>query len=270
MLDEEYQKLIAAVGLKTLDYKEVANDWESRDDEWYHAIISLEDLSIILAIPNLKVYAWCRCKLVAPDKSESHLHWHGLVHFSSGKLASWKQKAWRHKIQFSSKKNTFKRINCLDHVVGVLRYVACSDGQHSLRRGSDGLFSGPHTHYDRRPISDYHKHKRGKECSVIRNWISTKIAKHINLGEKSNWNAYDLHDVERCSCDRGNIGKKKRKEANEKRRAFYKSERGLEIKKKYKERIEMKKKLLKQLSAMNVRKKCQRQLFDIQKLVNLL
>ena len=36
------------------------------------------------------------------------------------------------------------------------------------------------------------------------------------------------------------------------------------------ERIEMKKKLLKQLSAMNVRKKCQKQLFDIQKLVNLL
>ena len=105
---------------------------------------------------------------------------------------------------------------------------------------------------------------------MIRNWISGKIAQHLNLEEKPNWNAYDLHDVETCTCDRGNIGKKKKREANEKRRVFYKSEKGLEIKKKYKERVAMKKKLLKQLSAINVQKKCQKQLFDIQKLVNLL
>ena len=185
------------------------------------------------------------------DKSESHLHWHALVHFTSGKLASWKQKAWRHKIKFASKKNTFKRIICLDHAVGVLRYVACSDGQHSLRRGPDGKVTHPHSHYQRQPISDHHRHKRGKDCSVIRKWISAKIACHLDLKDKPNWNAWELHDVQSCKCDRGSIGKKKREDANEKRKAFYKTEKGIAIKQMYKDRIAMKKKLLKQLSTMN-------------------
>ena len=80
----------------------------------------------------------------------------------------------------------------------------------------------------------------------------------------------NLHDVETCPCDRGNIGKRKKIEANKKRRAFYKTEKGIAIKKMYKERITMKKKLLKQLKAVNIRKKCERQLFDIEKLVKLL
>ena len=270
MFDEEYRELLASVDLKPLDYKQVADDWESRQEEWYHAMISEEDLSIILGIPNLKIYAWCRCKMIDIDKSESHLHWHALVHFTSGKLASWKQKAWRHKIKFASKKNTFKRIICLDHVVGVLRYVACSDGQHSLRRGPDGKVTHPHSHYQRQPISDHHRHKRGKDCSVIRKWISAKIACHLDLKDKPNWNAWELHNVQSCKCDRGSIGKKKKEDANEKRKAFYKTEKGIAIKQMYKDRIAMKKKLLKQLSTMNVRKKCQKQLFDIEKLVKML
>ena len=60
MFDEEYRELLASVDLKPLDYKQVADDWESRQEEWYHAMISEEDLSIILGIPNLKIYAWCR------------------------------------------------------------------------------------------------------------------------------------------------------------------------------------------------------------------
>ena len=56
---------------------------------------------------------------------------------------------------------------------------------------------------------------------------------------------------------------------NEKRKAFYKTEKGIAIKKMYKDRIAMKKKLLKQLSTMNVRKKCHKQLFDIEKLVKM-
>ena len=269
MIDEEYQKLLESMEMKTLDYEEIARDWESRNDEWYHALISIDDLPIVLSIPNLKVYAWCRCKLIGTDGTEAHHHWHGLVHFSSGKLASWKTKAWRHKIKFSSKKNTFKRIICLDHAVGVLRYVACSQGQVS-RRGADGLLPQRHTHYARQPISQHHRHKKGKDCAVIRNWISVKIARHLNLKEKTNWNAAALHDVKTCTCDRGDIGREKKKEANEKRRKFYKTEKGITIKKKYKERMELKKSPLRQLSAMNVRKKCQKQLFDIEKLVKML
>ena len=71
---KEYQQLLESMELKTLDYKEVAQDWESRKDEWYHALISMDDLPTVLAIPNLKVYAWCRCKLVDESGSESHHH----------------------------------------------------------------------------------------------------------------------------------------------------------------------------------------------------
>ena len=266
---EEYQQLLESMELKTLDYREVAQDWESRNDEWYHALISMDDLRTVLTIPNLKVYAWCRCKLIDQDGSESHHHWHGLVHFSSGKLSSWKVKAWRHNYKFHSKKITFKKIIYLDHAVGVLRYLACSHGQ-CLKRGSDGLLSVRHTHYARQPISEHHRHKKGSSCIVIRDWISAKVSSHLNLHEKPNWNALNLHDVENCTCDRGNIGKRKKREANEKRRVFYKSKKGIAIKKMYKERVAMKKKLLKQLSAMNIRKKCEKQLFDIQKLVKLL
>ena len=60
MIDEEYQKLLDSMEIKTLDYQEIAKDWDSRNDEWYHALISIDDLAIVLSIPNLKVYAWCR------------------------------------------------------------------------------------------------------------------------------------------------------------------------------------------------------------------
>ena len=65
------------------------------------------------------------------------------------------------------------------------------------------------------------------------------------------------------------LEKKRRKDANEKRKAFYKTEKGIAIKQMFKDRIAMKKKLLKQLSTMNVRKKCHKQLFDIEKLVKM-
>ena len=74
---------------------------------------------------------------------------------------------------------------------------------------------------------------------------------------KTNWNAAALHDVKTCTCDRGDIGREKKKEANKKRRKFYKTAKGIAIKKMYKERMELKKSLLRQLLAMNVHKKCQ-------------
>ena len=81
MLDSEYKELLSSLKLEPKTYKCAANDWKAKQDEWYHALISIDDLSTILAIPDLKNYAWCRCKLVASDKSEDHFHWHGLVHF---------------------------------------------------------------------------------------------------------------------------------------------------------------------------------------------
>ena len=48
MIDDEYQKLMESMEIKTLDYEKIAKDWESRNDEWYHALISIDDLPIVL------------------------------------------------------------------------------------------------------------------------------------------------------------------------------------------------------------------------------
>ena len=49
-------------------------------------VIRIEVLLLVLAIPEIKVYSWCRCKLVVDERSESHFHWHDLVHFPTRKL----------------------------------------------------------------------------------------------------------------------------------------------------------------------------------------
>jgi len=266
----EYQELIRKMQLEPLTYEEIASDWKKRSEEWYHVMIAINDLPIVLAIPNLKIYSWCRCKLVADDGSEDHFHWHGLVHYENGKHKSWKQKAWRCGIKFTSRKNTFKKIKCLDHVVGVLRYFACADGQRSGRRDRDGLVTHPHTHYARQPIVRSHLHVRGKRCAEIRSEISKGIAHFIDLSEKLNWTEDALHDCEKCLCDRGKIGVEKRKTANEKRRNFYKTEAGIAIKKTYREKAAIKRQLLNHLTMLNVSKKATLCQETIEKLVKLL
>ena len=62
--DEAYKTLIRSMQMRPLTYKNVADDWETRPDEWYHALIAIEDLPIVLAIPNLKVYARRRVNLL--------------------------------------------------------------------------------------------------------------------------------------------------------------------------------------------------------------
>ena len=143
--DEAYKMLIRDMKLVPLSYEDVAKDWEENQNQWFHVLIAIEDLPTVLAIPNLNIYAWCRCKVVANDNSEGHFHWHGLVHFKKGTRESWRHKASRAGIRFTSSKNTFKKIKCLDHVVGVLRYIGCEDGQRVGRRDADGLRTHPHT-----------------------------------------------------------------------------------------------------------------------------
>ena len=268
--DAGYKELICKMQLEPLTYKEIAGDWEKRPEEWYHAMIAIEDLPIVLAIPSLKIYSWCRCKVVADDGSEGHFHWHGLVHFKDGSKNSWRQKALRCGIKFTSRKNTFKKVKCLDHAVGVLRYIACADGQRSGRRDGDGLVTHPHTHYARQTINQSHLHVRGKRCVEIRSEISNRIASFMDLNKKSNWSADALHDCEKCLCDRGKIGKERREAANEKRRNFYKTEAGMAIKKKYREKAAFKRQLLNHLSMLQVSKKATLCHETIEKLVKLL
>lgn len=268
--DASYKTLMRNLEMKPLTYEAVANDWEGKDTEWYHALIAIEDLPIALAIPNLKVYAWCRCKLVADDGSEAHFHWHGLVHFPNGKLESWKRQARRVNIKFSSPKNTFKKIKCLDHAVGVLRYMACKDGQRVGRRDRDGLVTHPHTHYARQPIDDNHRHTRGCRCPKVRGQISKEIANFLDLSSKTNWTEHELHNSETCLCNRGRKGKEKQAAANEKRRAYYKTEAGLETKRKYREKAKVKREILNQLTMLNVSKKAHLCHETIEKLIKML
>ena len=51
-------------------------------------------------------------------------------------------------------------------------------------------------------------------------------------------------DYETCHCDRGKTGKAKLAAANEKRRAFYKTEAGIATKKKYREKADVKRRII--------------------------
>ena len=72
---------------------------------------------------------------------------------------------------------------------------------------------------------------------------------------KSNWSNDELRDKETCLCSRGKIGKEKRAAANERRRAYYKTDAGLETKRRYREKAAVKRKILNELSMLNVSKK---------------
>ena len=268
--DEAYKNLLRDAKLETRSYEDVARDWEENSSEWFHALIAIEDLPIVLAIPDLRIYAWCRCKVVADDGSEAHFHWHALVHFTKATRESWRRRATRLGVRFASRKNTFKKIKCLDHAVGVLRYLACADGQKAGRRDGDGLRTHPHTHYSRQPIEEHHRHPRGKRCAPVREEISSSIASFLDLSTKSNWQTDALHDYETCRCDRGKAGKAKLAAANEKRRAFYKTEAGIATKKKYREKADVKRRIINELQMFTVSNKAQFSKERIENLVKLL
>ena len=268
--EASYKLLLKTMNMKQLSYEVVAKDWENNSKEWYHVLVAIEDLPIVLAIPNLQIYAWCRCKLVADDGSEAHFHWHGLVHFKEQKLLSWKRQSRRVGVKFSSPKNTFKKVICLDHAVGVLRYIACKDGQRVGRRDGDGLVTHPHTHYSRQPIDEDHRHVRSVRCAKVRDEISSNISNFIDLTDKPNWTRVELHDKETCLRKRGKIGKEKPAAANEKRRTYYKTEAGLDTKRRYREKANVKRQILNQLTMLNVSKKASLCHETIEQLVKML
>ena len=139
-----------------------------------------------------------------------------------------------------------------------------------LRRDGDGLVTHPHTHYSRQPIEVDHRHERSKRCAEVRDKISTKIAESIDFSKHPNWNVNELHDSETCLCNRGKKGKEKQAAANAKRRAYYKTEAGLETKRKYREKAEVKRKILNQLAMINVSKKAELCHEKIEQLIKLL
>ena len=100
--------------------------------------------------------------------------------------------------------------------------------------------------------------------------ISANIASFLDLSKKPNWRADALHDYETCHCDRGKIGTAKLAAANEKRRAFYKTEAGIATKAKYREKAAVKRRIINELQIFTVSNKAQLSKERIQTLVKLL
>jgi len=46
--DETYKNLLRDVKMETRSYEDVARDWETNANEWFHALIAIEDLPIVL------------------------------------------------------------------------------------------------------------------------------------------------------------------------------------------------------------------------------
>ena len=51
--EKAYKELVKE--MSPLSYKDVAEDWENNPKEWYHALIAIVDLPIVLAVPDLKI-----------------------------------------------------------------------------------------------------------------------------------------------------------------------------------------------------------------------
>ncbi|CAH1103741.1 unnamed protein product [Psylliodes chrysocephalus] len=94
-------------------------------------------------------------------------------------------------------KTTFKKIICLDHAVGVLKYIACADGQKPLRRDGDGLRGTPHSHYDRRAFKQDLLHSRRKQYGLVRTEISELAFEGVKDLEKYT-SEHELYDKSTC------------------------------------------------------------------------
>jgi glucosamine 6-phosphate synthetase-like amidotransferase/phosphosugar isomerase protein len=92
----------------------------------------------------------------------------------------------------------------------------------------------------------------------------------MELDAKPNWKTLALHDSETCVCARGKIGKAKAAAANEKRRAYYKTDAGIATKEKYREKAAMKRQIINQLTMLKVSKKAVLSQETIANLVKLL
>lgn len=265
----EYLALLSVNGISAVHPKEMARDYEKSSKDWYHLLANESDLHLLVCVPNVKWYSVCRCHLIADDNSTAHEHVHALIHFENGStMLGFKKKLQRVGKRLHTK-TTFKKILCLDHCVGVLRYITCKDGQKPLRRDGDGLRGTPHSHYDRRVYLESWLHGRGKICGPVRDQISALAAEGV--ADLSVYTSHlELHDHNSCRCQRGAVGIRKRQEANNKRKEFYKTEKGLAIRKSYKEKQMKKKELIKQVMELGINKKAELQRETILKLLDLL
>ena len=280
---EEYYKLLRSFDFEPASYKKIAGGLMSNGIvEMYHALVHEEDISLLFGIPNLTIFWCCRCHLVADDGSTAHEHLHALVQYESGHThQAFKKRLQRAERRFH-KKTTFKKVVCPDHAVGVLRYITCEDGEKKGKRDRDGLLGAPHTHYCRsvfdRKLLHGRSGRKGDGCQFYRRtiidevtaelspeWLNANVSKNSESGEITG-----LHHHDTCCCDYGAVGMEKKRQANERRRAFYSTEAGKKIKKTYKDKMEKKRQLVKMLAELGVNKKAELQKEKIITLLRLL
>ncbi len=199
---------------------------------WYHLLCSIEDFKLIWFTNLFKFYSLCRCHQKADNNCFTHEHVHAIVSCSVP-LSTWKRRLIRHKIRLC--KTTFKKILCGDHLCGIVRYICCEEGLNGARKDADGRLTRQHIHYERMVDVESWLHPRGKRCLSIRKLIEFKMKIKINV---------PLHDYLTCTCDRGLIGERKRKNANKKRRDFYNTPAGKLVKQRYKDKKEAKKEII--------------------------
>ena len=111
------------------------------------------------------------------------------------------------------------------------------------------------------------RHCRGKAFEEVRSGISRLLSNYIDFSKKENWTWLNLHDAKTCKCARGDIGRKKIRDANEKGQAFYKTAKGVAVKKAYTEKAAKKRPIINQLSELKLTSKASLQLETIQTLI---
>ena len=255
--DCEYSEILKNANFTPSSYQEIAESlMENGIKQMYHTLVNEADILTLFSIPNLKIFWVCRCHHVADDKSTAHEHLHALVQYQNNKTHRAFKDRLKRAGQLLHPKTTFKKIICPDHAVGVLRYITCRDGQRATRRDGDGLMGSPHTHYRRSVFGCHLLHRRNEKqilgCKDIRVAIMTQISKHLSkewLAKYVSGHYLYLHHHNTCLCDFGKIGKAKKKAANEKRREFYKTERGEMVKNRYKEMAKTRDTLIETLMA---------------------
>ena len=94
----------------------------------------------------------------------------------------------------------------------------------------------------------------------VRSGISRLLLNYIDFSKKENWTWLNLYDAKMFKCARGIIGRKKIRDANKKRRAFYKTAKGMVVKKVYKEKVFKKRQIINQMSELKFTSKASQQL----------
>lgn len=236
--DEEYYSSLAANGIVGLSPEEMARDYESAPQEWYHLYLHDSDFPLIINTPGIKWYAICRC-FFAGDWSgrNTDSHCHALVHLKEHlNLKSYKYKMRNAGIR-TSRKTTFRKVLCLDNAVDILHYISCSYAEGpAMNLEPEGYHNIAHLHTDRIVFDSSWLHDKGlhpqdkyTRCTEMRDKMSERAASGVSDLSKYE-SSRELHAKQSCLCKRGEPGIARRDERGRHLRALYVGEKGLLLK----------------------------------------